>query len=101
MLVLFLKSALLDNKCTHAFINRGRVGIIASILVEAKIGLTKTQFIHCCNMNWQQLHVYLDFLVLNKLLSKQIDLEGKETFVATQKGNFFVTEFRQLQALLE
>ena len=98
--MLFLKTTLLDNKCTNAFINRDRIRIIANILIEAKKGLTKTQFIHCCNLNWQQLHVYLDFLLTKNLLSREVDVEGYEKFVTTRKGIFFLKEFRQLQALM-
>ena len=99
--MLFLKTVLLDNKCTNGFINRDRIRIIAKILIEAKKGLTKTQFVHRYNLNWQQLNVYLDFLVMNNLLSRKLYFEGKEKFVTTPNGNFFVSEFRQLQLLLE
>jgi len=96
-----VKTALLDNKCTNGFINRDRIKIIASVLVEAKRGLPKTQFVHCCNLNWRQLHVYLDLLLVKNLISKEVDVDGYEKFVTTRKGIFFLKEFRCLQALME
>jgi len=99
--VLFLKLVVFQKKHLHLFANRGRLGIIADMLIEAKNGLNKTQFVHCCNLNWIQLHLYLDFLLLKNLLSREFDVDGSEKFVTTPKGNFFVKEFICLQALME
>jgi predicted transcriptional regulator len=99
--VLFLKLAIFQKKHVHLFANRDRFGIIANMLIEAKSGLNKTQLVHCCNLNWRQLLLYLDFLLINNLISKEVDFDGSEKFVTTQKGNFFVKEFICLQALME
>ena len=74
---------------------------MVQILIEAKKGLNKTRIIYNCNLNYHQLLVYLDFLLLNKFLVRQVDVDGKEKFVTTQKGNFFVKEFQQLQILMD
>ena len=99
--MLLLKSALLKNKGTNLFTNRDRLAIIANMLLEGKRGLTKTQFTHYCNLNWQQLHVYLDLLLMKNLISREADFDGSEKFVTTQKGIFFVNEFQHLQSLMK
>jgi predicted transcriptional regulator len=98
--VLFLKLAVFQNKYTH-FANRDGLEIIANMLIEAKSGLNKTQFVHSCNLNWRQLHLYLDFLLMKNLISRQSDVDGSERFVTTKKGNFFVKKFLYLQTLME
>jgi len=76
-------------------------GIMVQILIEANKGLNKTRIIYNCNLNYNQLLVYLDFLLVNKFLVRQVDVDGQEKFVTTQKGNFFVKEFQQLQILMD
>ncbi len=93
--------AIFQKKHLHLFATRDRFGILTNMLIEAKNGLNKTQFIHSCNLNWSQLHIYLDFLLMNNLVSREVDVYGSEKFVTTQKGNFFVKEFMCLQALME
>jgi predicted transcriptional regulator len=99
--VLFLKTALLENKRSCLFLVRDRFAIIANMLMESKTGLNKSRFIHSCNLNWQQLNVYLDFLLMKNLIARKVEVDGSETFVTTQKGNFFVKEFLALQDLME
>ena len=99
--MLFLKTALLENKYSQLFLNRDRLAIIANMLMESKTGLNKTRFIHNCNLNWKQLNVYLDFLLMKNLITQKVDVDGSEKFVTSQKGNFFVKEFLSLQDLME
>ena len=96
-----MKTALLENKHSCLFLVRDRFAIIANMLIESKSGLNKSRFIHNCNLNWQQLNVYLDFLLMKNLITRKVEVDGSETFVTTQKGNFFVKEFLALQDLME
>jgi predicted transcriptional regulator len=99
--VLFLKIALLESKHSSLFAIRDRLTILASMLIEFKTGLNKSRFLHNCNLNWEQLNVYLDFLLLKNMIARKVGVDGSGKLVTTQKGNFFVKEFLALQDLLE
>lgn len=91
----------MNNKFTNLYTKRDRIAILVNVLMETERALNKTRIIHRCNLNYRQLRVYLDFLLTNKLVTKKIDADGKELFVTTQKGKFFVKEFQCLQVLMQ
>ena len=101
MPVLFLETTSLIKKCPKSNTKRDRIEIMAKILIETETGLNKTRIIYNCNLNYQQLQLYLKFLLIKKLLARKVDKDGKEKFVTTTKGNNLVKDFRVLQTKMK
>jgi len=71
------------------------------ILIETNMGLNKKRIIYKCNLNYQQLQLYLKILLIKKLLARKLDKDGKEKFVTTTKGNNLVKDFQALQTIMK
>jgi len=65
------------------------------------MGLNKKRMIYKCNLNYQQLHLYLKFLLIKKLLARKVDNDGKEKVASTTKGNNLVKDFQALQTIMK
>ena len=85
----FLETTSLIKKYTKSNIKRDTIEIIAKILIAAETGLNKTRIIYNCNLNYQQLQLYLKFLLIKKFLVRKVDEDGGEKFETTTKGNNF------------
>ena len=73
---------------------------MAEILTETRTRLKKTRIMYKCNLNYKQLELYIKMLLEKKLLARKTDEKGREKFVTTTKGNNFVKNFQNLQALM-
>jgi predicted transcriptional regulator len=79
---------------------RDKLCIIAEILEIAKGGTLKTQIMYRANLSFAQLNDYLKFMFKLKLLEK-IDDEGKDVYVATEKGLDFLQRQNEVQQLVK
>ena len=78
---------------------RGRFEIIASIVEICRDRPTqKTRIMYRCNLSFEQLRKYLDYLTKAGFL-KAVSENGKEYYQATEKGREFLAAFRRLQGL--
>lgn len=94
--VLFLETISSIKKGPKSNNIRNRIEIMAKILIETKTDLNKIRIIYKLNLSYQQLQLYLKFLLQKKLLVRKVDKKGREKFVTTTKGNNFVKNFHLL-----
>ena len=99
--VLFLESISLIKKCPKSNSKRNRIEIMAKILINTKTSCNKTRIFYNCNLNDQQLQLYLKFLLIKKLIARKVDKDGREKFVTTTKGKNFVKNFQALQTQMK
>jgi len=78
---------------------RDRLSIIAEILEIAKDGTLKTQIMYKANLSFVQLNELVGYMLKARLLDK-LDVNGKEVYVATEKGMGFLQRHNELQELL-
>ena len=78
---------------------RDKLSIIAEILEIAKGGTLKTQIMYKANLSFAQLNDYLKFMLKNNLLRK-FRAEGKDVYMATEKGIDFLQRHFELTELL-
>ena len=87
----------------HA-LNRSRIDIMENILRVANEGAGKTRILYRCNLSFEQLHVYLDFLVSKGLLKSVPQRtgarNGSKIYETTEKGQAFIQAYRSLTDLL-
>ena len=79
---------------------RDKLCIIAEILEIAKGGTLKTQIMYKANLSFAQLNQYLKFMLKIELIQKIVD-QGKEFYVATDKGIDFLQRQCELAELLK
>ncbi len=82
--------------------HRGRLDIIANILVAASGGVRKTAIMYKCNLSFRQLEMYLDFLQERGLLNAFARRRSR-TFVmfeTTDKGMDYLQAYHNLSALM-
>ena len=79
---------------------RDKLSIIAEILEIAKDGTLKTQIMYKANLSFAQLNDYLKFMLKTELL-KKFRVNGKEVYVATEKGLDFLQRHFDLTELLQ
>lgn len=80
---------------------RSEIGIIASILSEARKGARKTRIMYRCNLSHGQLKVYLKFLLDMKLLMSVLEEDSKTNFYqTTTKGLNFLDAYGKLEELM-
>lgn len=79
---------------------RDKLCIIAEILEIAKDGTLKTQIMYRANLSFAQLNEYLRFMLKIKLIQKVLE-NGKEVYVATEKGLDFLQRQCELTELLK
>lgn len=79
---------------------RDKLCIIAEILEISKDGTLKTQIMYRANLSFAQLNDYLKFMLKIKLIQKIVQ-QGKEIYVATEKGLDFLRRQCELTELLK
>ena len=79
---------------------RDKLSIIAEILGIAKDGTLKTQIMYKANLSFAQLKDYVKFMLKLGLLNK-FRANGKEVYVATEKGLSFLQRHGELTELLQ
>jgi predicted transcriptional regulator len=79
---------------------RDKLCIIAEILEIAKEGTLKTQVMYKANLSFAQLTEYLKFMLKIKLIQK-LDHQGKDIYIATDKGLDFLQRQCELTELLK
>jgi predicted transcriptional regulator len=79
---------------------RDKLSIIAEILEIAKDGTLKTQIMYKANLSFAQLNDYLKFMLKVGLLNK-LRANGKNVYVATEKGIDFLQRHAELTELLK
>jgi len=83
--------------------HRGRLDIIADILVASYGGVKKTYLMYRCNLSFRQLKYYLNFM-LKKGLLQVVAPSGDSNpgvFEATDKGRKFLKAYKSLKALMK
>jgi len=78
---------------------RSRIQIAADILEIAKNGSRKTKIMYLGNLSFDLLRKYLDMLVNYDLIEVRGDSE--KSYVATEKGQRFLEDYRELQKYSE
>jgi predicted transcriptional regulator len=79
---------------------RDKLSIIAEILEIAKDGTLKTQIMYRANLSFAQLNDYIKFMLKVGLLNK-LRANGKDVYVATEKGIDFLHQHSELTELLK
>jgi predicted transcriptional regulator len=79
---------------------RDKLSIIAEILEIAREGTLKTQIMYKANLSFAQLNDYLKFMLKTELL-KKFNANGKEVYIATEKGLDFLQRHFDLTELLQ
>ena len=79
---------------------RDKLYIIAEILEIAKEGTLKTQIMYKANLSFAQLTEYLKFMLKIKLIQKLTN-QGKDIYIATDKGLDFLQRQCELTELLK
>jgi predicted transcriptional regulator len=82
-----------------AFVNRGRLEIIYEILSICRKPTNKTRILYRCNLSYNQLKKYLEYLALYGLLSSFKE-KRKEFYCITDKAKEFITEYEKLNSFL-
>lgn len=75
---------------------RGKLDIIAEILLFCEQQKTKTSVMYNANLNYAQLRTHIDSLTAQGLLAKKAN-----KYMTTQKGYHFLELFAQLNDLLD
>jgi predicted transcriptional regulator len=78
---------------------RDKLDIIAEITHISREGALKTQIMYKANLSFAQLNDYLRLLTNLKMLEKTQN-QGKELYVATQKGLNFLQRHEEIMSLL-
>jgi len=81
------------------FVRRGRFEIVNEILTLCKAPTQKTHILYKCNLSYDQVRKYLDFLVSNNLL-ESFSKDGRNYFQTTKKGRKFTEEHKRLGRFL-
>jgi predicted transcriptional regulator len=99
--VLFLEQISLIKRFTKSGSKRNRIEVMAKILSDTKTSCNRTLIFYNCDLNDQQLQLYLDFLLMKRLMARNVDEDGEERFVTTTKGKNFVKNFQALQTKIK
>ena len=78
---------------------RSRIQIAADILEIAKNGSRKTKIMYLGNLSFDLLRKYLDMLVNYGLI--EVRGGSEKSYVATEKGQRFLEDYRELQKYSE
>ncbi|MHB1907855.1 MAG: winged helix-turn-helix domain-containing protein [Nitrososphaerales archaeon] len=79
--------------------NRSRVEILYDIISAAKPSSKKTHLMYKGNLSYQQLDLYLNFILSNGLLEERFVDETRLYFI-TQKGMQFLALFEDMHSLI-
>jgi len=94
---------LVQTKKRGSSTHRGRLDIIADILVASYGGVKKTYLMYRCNLSFRQLKYYLHFMLKKELL-QVVAPSGDSNpglFKATDKGRKFLKAYKNLTALMK
>ncbi|MGC9345274.1 MAG: winged helix-turn-helix domain-containing protein [Candidatus Bathyarchaeales archaeon] len=83
--------------------HRGRLDIIADILVASYGGVKKTYLMYQCNLSFRQLKYYLNFMIKKGLL-QVVAPSGDSNpglFEVTDKGRKFLKAYKSLKTLMK
>jgi len=82
------------------FSKRGRLEIIYEILSVCRKPAKKTSILYRCNLSYNQLQKYLEYLMTQDLLSSP-QSEPLKFYIITDKGKEFLDEYKRLDIILE
>lgn len=86
------------------FLQRSRLSIMASILENCYEGQRKTRLIQKCNLNNPQFNKYVNYLIGNGLLIKNVTKDSKkfvEGYHTTVKGIEYVKDYNKISKILD
>jgi predicted transcriptional regulator len=78
---------------------RGRIEIIASVLLHCRQGIKKTHIMSKANIGYEQLCYYLPNLINTGLLIQAID-EGSVIYRTTEAGREYLNSYFEIMRLL-
>lgn len=78
---------------------RGRIEIIASVLLHCRQGIKKTHIMSKANVGYEQLCYYLPNLINTGLLIQAID-EGSVIYRTTEAGREYLNSYFEIMRLL-
>jgi len=81
------------------FIKRGRFEIVYEILSLCRVSVQKTRILYRCNLSYEQLLKYIEYLIGKDLLMT-FKNEGKDFYQITENGKAFIEGYEQIQGLL-
>jgi len=82
------------------FTKRGRLEIISEILSICQKPAQKTHILYKCNLSYDQLIKYLQYLIACGLLA-EIESNPRNPFHVTPKGKEFLEKFESLRGYVE
>jgi predicted transcriptional regulator len=74
---------------------RSRLETLNVMLQLARSGIRKTHIMQRANVSHTQLNKYLDIL-----MQRQLVVRERELYVTTARGQYFITTFQKIQAIL-
>ena len=90
-----------SNDGMRSFGRRSRLNIMASILSLCSKKITqKTHIMYFCNLSYDQLQRYLEFLIRMGLLEVVKNEDMKECYKTTESGKEFLGLFNKLKDFL-
>lgn len=84
---------------TKTFTRRNRLEVAYEILSFCLIRRRKTHILYKCNLSYDQLQKYIEFLVAHALL-ESLEENGNEFYQATEHGGKFVSEYQRLSQIV-
>lgn len=81
------------------FVRRGRFEIANEILSLCHTPSQKTHILYKCNLSFEQLEKYLDYLISNNLL-ESFSKDGKVFYRLTGNGRRFIKKYKRLNRFL-
>jgi len=82
------------------FVKRGRFDIVYEILSLSRRPVQKTRILYGCNLSYDQLQKYLDYLISRGLLNR-FKKSGREVFHITEKGREFLNGYEHLKTFVK
>jgi predicted transcriptional regulator len=80
--------------------NRSRVEILYDIISAANPSSKKTHLMYKGNLSYQQLDLYLDFILKNGLMEERFSEDDGRLFFVTEKGLQFAKLFEDMCTLI-
>jgi len=90
----------LRTRSKLGFSQRSRLDIMACILKNSNESSRKTRLIYGCNLNLRMFNLYRIILVRGGFLEVSRREDGVEIFDTTVKGKEFITDYRNIERLL-
>jgi len=88
-----------DNLEEGRFMRRSRIDILADILFLSRRGILKTRILYGCNLSFNQLNSYLNFLINSGLIEEIFGLRNS-IFKTTERGIDFLIAYQRLKSIL-